>query len=149
MSRLQEPQAEALQMGVRRLAFRRAVGSLTATSQVTRRAELRETIKLSEAFPGIAVAEITAPAFRPAVDRVDHLTDGDETPLGSGQLAEFVVGTGHGLRRGKYIEIAMDAAEKVAVVSQRKSQEVQALTRFVQLDDLRLLAVDGEPKSSL
>src|SRR5262249_46064499 len=38
---------------------------------------------------------------------------------------------------------------KIAIVSQRKTQKIQALTRFVQLDDLRLLAVDGEPKSSL
>ena len=43
----------------------------------------------------------------------------------------------------------MGATVKVAVVSQRKTQKVQALTRFVQLDDLRFLAVDGEPKVGL
>src|SRR5206468_3051654 len=104
MSRLQEPQAEALQMGVRRLACRRAVGALTSTLQVTHRTKQRETIQLAEAFAGIAVAEVTAPALRPAVDIVDHLTDGDETPLGSGQLSEPLAGAGHRLCRGKYVE---------------------------------------------
>ena len=42
----------------------------------------------------------------------------------------------------------MGTTEEVAVVSQRKTQKVQALTRFLQLDDSRLLAVDCEPKSS-
>ena len=64
MSRLQEPQAEALQMGVKRLAFRGTVGTLTPTSQVTRRAKQHETIQFTEAFPGIAVTEVSAPAFR-------------------------------------------------------------------------------------
>ena len=41
-------------MGVKRLACRRAVGSLTATLQVTRRAKQRETIQLTKALPGIA-----------------------------------------------------------------------------------------------
>jgi hypothetical protein len=84
VSRPQEPQAEALQMGVRRLAFRRAVGSLTSTSQVTRGSKQREAIQFSEALPGIAVTEISAPAFAPVVDIVDHLADGDETALSSG-----------------------------------------------------------------
>ena len=88
MSRLQEPQAEALQMGVERLAFRGTVGALTPTSQVTSRAKLHETIQLAEALPGIAVAEVSAPAFRPAVDVVDHLADGDEAPLGARSARE-------------------------------------------------------------
>ena len=91
--RLQELQAEALQMGVRRLAFRSAVRSLTTTSQVPRRSQQREPIDLTEALPGIAVAEISTPPFHPAVKIVDHLTDGDETPLGSGQLSESLAGT--------------------------------------------------------
>ena len=94
VSRLQEPQAEALQMGVKRLAFRGTVGSLTPTSQVTRRAKQHETIQVTKAFPGIAVAEVSAPAFAPAVDIVDHLTDGDETPLGARSALE--PGRGHG-----------------------------------------------------
>src|SRR5206468_6588501 len=99
--------------------------------------------------PGIGVTEISAPAFRPAVDVVDHLADGDETPVGPGQLANPVVGTGHRLGRGEDVEIATGATEEVAVVSQRKAQEVQALTRFMQLDDARLLAVNSELKSPL
>ena len=88
VSRLQEPQAEALQMGVKRLACRGTVGSLTPTLQVTRRTKQHETIQFTKALPGIAVAEVSAPAFGPAVDIVDHLTDGDETPLGPGQLSD-------------------------------------------------------------
>ena len=38
---------------------------------------------------------------------------------------------------------------KVAIVTQRKTQKAQALARFVQLNNSRFLAVDGEPKSSL
>ena len=82
MSRLQEPQAEALQMGVKRLAFRGTVGSLTPTSQVTHRAEQHKTIQFPKAFPGIAGVEVSTPAFTPAVDVVDHLSDGNETPSG-------------------------------------------------------------------
>src|SRR5262249_13579185 len=106
-------------------------------------------IKLTKAFTGIAVAEVTAPAFRPAVEIVDHLADGDETPLGPGQFSEPVAGAGHRLCRGKHVEIALGSSEEIAVVSQRKSQKVQALTRFVQLDDSRLLAVDGALESPL
>jgi len=149
MSRLQEPQAKALQMGVRRLACRGTVGSVTPTAQVTGRAKLQETIQVTEALPRIAVTEISAPAFRPAVDVVDHRADGDETPSGPGQLANPVVGTGHRLCRGKDVEIATGATEEIAVVSQRKTQKVQTLTRFMQLDDARLLAVDSELKSPL
>jgi hypothetical protein len=47
------------------------------------------------------------------------------------------------------LEVATTASEPIAVVSQRKTQEVQALARLVQLDDARLLAIDGHPKSSL
>jgi hypothetical protein len=149
VSRLQEPQAEALQMGVKRLAFRGTVGSLTPTSQVTHRAKQHEAIQFTKAFPGIARVEVSTPAFAPAVDVVDHLTDGDETPLGPGQLSNPIVCTGHRLDRGKYVEIAFVATVKIAVVSQRKTQKVQALARFMKLDDSRFLAVDGEPKSSL
>src|SRR5262249_39078702 len=46
MSRSQEPQAEALQMSVKRLACRRAVGALTPTAQVTCRAKLQETVQV-------------------------------------------------------------------------------------------------------
>ena len=42
----------------------------------------------------------------------------------------------------------MVAAMTVAVVSQRKSQEGQALPRLMQLDDPRLVAVDGQAKSA-
>ena len=42
----------------------------------------------------------------------------------------------------------MVAAMTVAVVSQRKSQEGQALPRLMQLDDTRLVAVDGQAKSA-
>jgi len=42
----------------------------------------------------------------------------------------------------------MVAAMEVVVVPQRKTQKVQTLTRFMQLDDTRFLAVDGEPNSS-
>jgi hypothetical protein len=148
LNRLQEPQADALQMGVERFVCRLAVGSLTSTLQVTRRSKQRETIQLSKAFPGVAVAEITAPALGPAVEIVDHRADGDETPLGAGQLSNLLVGAGHRLYRGKYIEIAMGTTEEVAIVPQRKTQKVQALTRFVKLDDLRFLAIDGELESS-
>src|SRR4051794_15324619 len=144
MSRLQEPQAKALQMGVKRLACRGTVGTLTPTAQVTGRAKLHETIQVTEALPGIAVTKISAPAFRPAVEIVDHLADGHETPFGPGQLSDPVVGTGHRLCRGKDVEIATGATEEIAVVSQRETQEVQALTRFMQLDDARLLAVHSE-----
>jgi hypothetical protein len=147
-SRLQELQAEALQMGIERHAFRGSVGSLTPTSQVTHRAKQHEAIQIAKAFPGIAEAEVATPAFAPAVDVVDHLTDGDETPLGPGQLSNPIVCTGHRLGRGKYVEITLVATEKVAVVSQRKTQKVQALARFVQLDYLRFLAVDGELESA-
>ena len=70
MSRLQEPQAKALQMGVKRLACRGTVGSLTPTAQVTCRTKLQETIQVTEALPRIAVTKVSAPAFRPAVDIV-------------------------------------------------------------------------------
>ena len=79
-------------MGVRRLACRRAVGSLTPTLQVTRRAKQHEAIQFTKAFPGVARAEVSTPAFAPAVDVVDHLTDGDETPPGTGQLPEPLAG---------------------------------------------------------
>ena len=144
MSRLQEPQAEALQMGVKRLACRGAVGTLAPTAQVTGRTKLQKTIQVTEALPRIAVTEIAAPAFGPAVDVVDHLADGDETPFGPGQLSNPVVGSGHCLGRGKDVEIAMSASEEVAVVSQRKTQKVQALTRLLQLHNARLLAVNSE-----
>src|SRR3954465_15226931 len=98
MSRLQEPQAKALQMGVKRLACRGTVGTLTPTAQVTGRAKLQEAIQVAEAPPRIAVTKVSAPAFRPAVDVVDHLADGDETPLGPGQLTNPIVGTSHRLR---------------------------------------------------
>ena len=42
----------------------------------------------------------------------------------------------------------MAAAMAVAVVSQRKPQEGQALPRLMQLDDTRLVAVDGQTKSA-
>ena len=42
MSRLQKPQAKALQMGVKRLACRGTVGTLTPTAQVTCRAKLQD-----------------------------------------------------------------------------------------------------------
>ena len=148
MSRLQELQAEALQMGVKRLAFRGTVGSLAPTSQVTHRAKQHETIQFTKAFPGIARVEVSTPTLAPAVDVVDHLTDGDETPPGTGQLANAIVGTGHRLGRGKYVEIATVATEKIAVVSQRETQKVQALARVMKLDDLRFLAVDGELESA-
>ncbi len=84
-------------MGVRRLACRCAVGSLTATTQVTRCSEQHESVESSEAFPGIAVMEVSTPALGPAVDVVNHLADRNEAPLGSGQLPELIVGTGHRL----------------------------------------------------
>jgi hypothetical protein len=135
-------------MGVKRHAFRGTVGSLTPTLQVTRRAKQHEAIQFPKAFPRIAGAEVPTPAFAPAVDVVDHLTDGDETPLRPGQLSNPIVCTGHRLGRGKYVEITLVATVKVAVVSQRKTQKAQALSRFVQLDYLRFLAVDGELESA-
>jgi len=147
MNRLQEPQANALQMGVRRHACRGTVGSLTPTAQVTCRAKQHEAIQVTEALPRIAVTKVSAPAFRPAVDIADHLTDGDETPFGPGQHSNLVAGTGDRLCRGKNVEIAMGATEAIAVVSQRETQKVQTLTRFMQLDDARFLAVNGELKS--
>ena len=66
MSRLQEPQAKVLQMGVKRLACRGPVGTLTPTVQVTCRTKLQETIQVTEALPWIAVTKVAAPAFRPS-----------------------------------------------------------------------------------
>ena len=80
---------------------------------------------------------------------VDHLADGDETPLEPGQFSYPVAGTGHRLGRGKDVEITMGATVKIAVVSQPETQKVQALTRLMQLDDARLLAVHSELKSRL
>ncbi len=148
MSRLKEPQAEALQMGVKRLAFRGPVGSLTSTSQVTHRTKQHEAVQFAKAFPGVARTEVSAPAFAPAVDVVDHLTDGDETPPGTGQLSNPIACTGHRLGRGKHVEIATVATEKIAVVSQRETQKVQALPRFMKLDDLRFLTINGELEPS-
>ena len=81
MSRSQEPQAKALQMGVKRLPFRNTVGALTPTSKMTC-SSCRTTVQLAKTLPGIAVAEVIRPAFQPTVDVVNHLADGDEIPLG-------------------------------------------------------------------
>jgi hypothetical protein len=135
-------------MGVKRLAFRGTVGSLTPTSQVTHRTKQHKTIQFTKAFPGIARVEVSTPAFTPAVDVGDHLSDGDETPSVSGQLSNSIACSGHCLGRGKHVQITTVASVKIAVVSQRETQKVQALARFMKLDDLRFLAVDGEPKSS-
>ena len=71
-SRLQEPQAKALQMGIKRLACRRTVGTLAATTQVTGLREAAgDTIQVAKALPRIAVTKGAAPAFGPAVDTVD------------------------------------------------------------------------------
>ena len=51
-SRLQELQAEALQMGIERHAFRGSVGPLTPTSQVTHRAKQHEAIQIAKDFRG-------------------------------------------------------------------------------------------------
>src|SRR5271166_5817012 len=149
LRRLQELQAKALQMGVKRLPFRGPEGALTPTLQVTRQTKQHESVQLAETFPGIAVTEVSAPALHPAVDFTDHHGDGDETPMGTGQLPNLLTSSSHCLRRRKHVEIAMFAAEAVAVVPQRKPQEVQAFPRLVQLDDPRLLAVNGQPKSAL
>ncbi len=146
MSRLQVPQAKALQKGVKRLACRGTVGTLTPTSQVTGRAKPHAIIQVTEALPRIAVTKVSAPAFRPAVEIADHLADGDETPFGPGQLSNPVASTGHRLHRGKDVEITTGATKEIAVVSQRETQKVQTLTRLMQLDDARLLAVNSELK---
>ena len=52
MRRSQEPQAEALQMGVKRLAFRGPVGALTPTLQVTRQAEAARSGSARGSIPG-------------------------------------------------------------------------------------------------
>ena len=112
MGRLQEPQAEALQMGVKRHTFRRAVGSLTPTSQVPYRAKQHEAIQFAKALPGIAESEIPTPAFAPAVDVVDHLTDGDETPLGPGQLSNPIVCVGLRLAEGNMLRYRLSRPKR-------------------------------------
>src|SRR5262249_27454493 len=111
-------------MGVRGLTDRDTVGSLTPTSQVTQRTHLHVVIQFAERFPRIAVTEVTAPAFRPAVDLVDHLADGDETPLAIGQFPDSVSCPSHRLFGRKCVEVATGTTVKVAVVPQSKSQEV-------------------------
>ena len=104
-------------------------------------------LRFRKPLAGIAVAEVPAPAFCPAVDIVYHLTDGDETSLGPSRSSRTLsCARAIDLIEGKDVEIATIAAKEVAVVSQRKAQKVQALTRFMQLDDSRFLAVDGEPE---
>src|SRR5262249_39537214 len=71
-SRSQELQAKALHMGIGRLPFRRPVGALAPTLQVTRQAEQYEAVQLTKAVPGIAVTKVCAPALEMAIDLFDH-----------------------------------------------------------------------------
>ena len=136
-------------MGVERPALRGAVTALTPTLQMMTQPFDHIQVELVEATAGMAVAEVATPSFQEAIHLVDQLRDRHEVPLPGRELANRSRARVIALVEGVMTEIAMVTAESVAVVSQCKTQKVQALSRFMQLDDSRFLAVDGEPKSPL
>jgi hypothetical protein len=135
--RLQQPQAVALQMGIKRLPRRRPEGALTPTLQVASQPGDDETVQLMERRGGITVAEVIPPTPEVEVHVTDQIRDRDKTTSRARQFPKLVTGTGLGLRRGDHVQIATVAAVKVAVVAQRETQEVQALARRLQRNDPR------------
>ena len=126
----QEPQAEALQLGIDCLTFRSAEGALTPTSQMTFQSREDIPVQLAEHPTGITVAVVPTPAHRPAVDLLDQLGDGHEASLGSSHVPDLLPCSSQCFRRRYHVEVTMVATELVAVVSQREPQEIQALARF-------------------
>ncbi len=104
-------------------------------------------VKLVVAPAGMAVTKIGTPSFQEAIHIADQLIDRYEIPLPVRELTNSLASPDQRLGCGSYAEITTVTTESVAVVSERKTQEVQALTRLMQLDDARFLAVNGELKS--
>ena len=135
-------------MGRERPVRGEPVPSLTPTFQMVPQPLHHITVELVELLTGIAVAKVATPSVQKPVDLADQLRDRYEVPLPIRQLPDSLPGFAHGLGRGNHVQVTMVAAMTVAVVSQRKSQEGQALPRLMQLDDTRLVAVDGQAKSA-